>query len=324
MIDYFNRWTAKWPTVAALADASQEEVRPWRPGCLAAWRRPWCKAQAGIGMGSSLGQHHPAALLAPTCCPPPPTAHRRPPPPTARHRPPPPAGQPGVVRPGLLPAGEVPAGRRAPRARQAGGPLPHHGQGAAADPRWGGQAVGPWWGCCCWFCGSAPKHCSGRAWVPCCSAAALAQRSGLTAPLPGASRRCLCGRGRRGRLHRRRHRLHRVRGQGGRGGRQRDPSGVAPARAGGCACLLPDPRRLLPCSASGGRGPGARGPGGGRPCTRSSCPDAAPAVWPPACLAAGDPRKLGAVHAELAQQLLDAQRPGCHNQAMMELGALAL
>lgn len=35
----------------------------------------------------------------------------------------------------------------------------------------------------------------------------------------------------------------------------------------------------------------------------------------------GDPTKLSAVHWHLAGQLLDAGRPGCHNQAMMELGA---
>jgi A/G-specific adenine glycosylase len=35
----------------------------------------------------------------------------------------------------------------------------------------------------------------------------------------------------------------------------------------------------------------------------------------------GDPTKLASLHAHLAGQLLDRQRPGCHNQAMMELGA---
>jgi A/G-specific adenine glycosylase len=35
----------------------------------------------------------------------------------------------------------------------------------------------------------------------------------------------------------------------------------------------------------------------------------------------GDPTKLANLHASLAGQLLDPERPGCHNQAMMELGA---
>ncbi len=35
----------------------------------------------------------------------------------------------------------------------------------------------------------------------------------------------------------------------------------------------------------------------------------------------GDPTKQAKLHASLAAQLLDRSRPGCHNQAMMELGA---
>ncbi|EFJ45303.1 hypothetical protein VOLCADRAFT_118405 [Volvox carteri f. nagariensis] len=35
----------------------------------------------------------------------------------------------------------------------------------------------------------------------------------------------------------------------------------------------------------------------------------------------GDPTKLAATHAAMASELLDPQRPGCYNQALMELGA---
>ncbi|GAX84395.1 hypothetical protein CEUSTIGMA_g11817.t1 [Chlamydomonas eustigma] len=35
----------------------------------------------------------------------------------------------------------------------------------------------------------------------------------------------------------------------------------------------------------------------------------------------GDPTKLGQVHAAMAQEILDHERPGCFNQAVMELGA---
>ena len=50
VVDYFTRWTARWPTVAALAAATQDEVRMHRGYALGTWafddilpciRRPW-------------------------------------------------------------------------------------------------------------------------------------------------------------------------------------------------------------------------------------------------------------------------------------------
>ncbi len=36
----------------------------------------------------------------------------------------------------------------------------------------------------------------------------------------------------------------------------------------------------------------------------------------------GDPTKLASLHAAMAREMLDETRPGCFNQAVMELGAL--